>query len=218
MAKESLSEAVARAALMGLAGFGFNGGGSGWGGSGGEGRSRGPGEGGVGDDGYPHPLHTVKVNWVPGPPRYNLGIKRHIAELAARMQTKEEHERALNQFIRPGQTPLERHQAIVKGAEAEAKLESYWDDRKPRRNFSPSSSAVKAIRITPDNRVQVMWGGGKEKWYTYKQHPTPYDASLAARRLLTAGSIGMAVMPGKGFFSKEENDDSMRPAGSRRKR
>lgn len=177
--------------------------------------------------GYPSPMHTVKVNYqpfpgpyVPGQGRYNQGVKRGIAEKAARMQTIEEHEAALNGPLidllrrKPNATDREKHLAIVKGAENEEKLMSYWDDKKPRRNYSPCSSAVKAVRITPDHRIQVMWGN-TPKWYTYKAHPNAYEASLVAQRLLTSGSIGMSVYPDRGWFSKEENDDSMRPTGKR---
>ena len=176
----------------------------------------GAGRAAASDSEYPSPMHTVKVNWQPGPARYNQGVKRHIAEKAARMQTIEEHEAALNgpliELLRrkPDATDREKHLAIVKGAEDEAKLMSYWDDTKPRRNYSPSSSAVKAVRITPDHRIQVMWGN-TPKWYTYKAHPNAYEASLVAQRLLTSGSIGLSVYPERGWFSKEENDDSMRP-------
>lgn len=207
--KTSTGEAIGRAIISAALQLGAGGGMAGYvlGGMGSRGDS-------TVDDGYPSPMHTVKVNYQPGPARYNQGIKRGIAEKAARMQTLEEHNDALTKYLRalpPNASAREKHLAIVKGAEEEEKLLSYWDDKKPRRNFSPSSSAVKAVRITPDHRIQVQWGT-TPKWYTYKQHANAYEASLAAQRLLTAGSIGLAVYPGRGFFSKEENDDSMRPA------
>lgn len=206
--KTSTGEAIGRAVISAALQLAAGGGMAGYvlGGMGGRGDS-------TVDDGYPSPMHTVKVNYQPGPARYNQGIKRGIAEKAARMQTLEEHNEALTKYLRalpPNASAREKHLAIVKGAEEEEKLLSYWDDKKPRRNFSPSSSAVKAVRITPDHRIQVQWGTSP-KWYTYKQHANAYEASLAAQRLLTAGSIGLAVYPGRGFFSKEENDDSMRP-------
>ena len=208
--KTSTGEAIGRAVLSAILNLGGGGGMAGYvlGGIGGKAPSN-----STVDDEYPSPMHTVNVNYVPGPPRYNQGVKRGVAEKAARMQTIEEHNDALTKYLRalpPNATPREKHLAIVKGAEEEEKLMSYWDDKKPRRNYSPSSSAVKAVRITPDHRIQVQWGTSP-KWYTYKQHANAYEASLAAQRLLTAGSIGLAVYPGRGFFSKEENDDSMRP-------
>ena len=212
--KTSTGEAIGRAIISAALQLGAGGGMAGYvlGGMGGRGDS-------TVDDGYPSPMHTVKVNYQPGPARYNQGIKRGIAEKAARMQTLEEHNEALTKYLKQlpaNASAREKHLAIVKGAEEEAKLMSYWDDKKPRRNFSPSSSAVKEIRITPDHRIQVKWGGKPPKtnpsgWYTYKQHANAYEASLAAQRLLTSGSIGLSVYPGRGFFSKEENDDSMRP-------
>lgn len=42
-------------------------------------------------DRYPNPLHTVSVNWMPGPPQLNSMLKRGIADKAAQMQSLKEH-------------------------------------------------------------------------------------------------------------------------------
>lgn len=184
--------------------------------------SLGGGRAGAASDGeYPSPLHTVNVKYVGGKtPQMNAGVNRSIGESAGRMQTLEEHQAALNgpliELLRkkPNATDREKHLAIVQGAEDEAKLLSYWDDRKPRKKFAGRSSAVRAVRITPDHRIQVQWGTSPT-WYTYKAHPNAYEASLVARRLLLSDSLGQSVYPDRGWFSKEENDDSMRPTGKR---
>jgi hypothetical protein len=208
--KTSTGEAIGRAVLSAILNLGGGGGMAGYvlGGIGGKAPSN-----STVDDEYPSPMHRVDVNYIPGPPRLNAGLQKEVAEKAARMQTLEEHNDALTKYLRalpPNATPREKHLAIVKGAEEEEELLSYWDDKRPRKNYTPSSSAVRSVRITPDHRIQVQWGTSP-KWYTYKQHPNAYEASLAAQRLLTSNSIGRSVMPGKGFFSLEENDDSMRP-------
>jgi hypothetical protein len=123
-----------------------------------------------------------------------------VAEEAARMQTLEEHNDAINQFLKPGQTKAERMEAIRKGKQAERKLLSFWADDRPRVNYTPSSSAVEAVRITPDNRVQVKWRGKPSKknpdgWYTFLPSKDPFDASLAFQQLVTAPSLGRAVYP-----------------------
>lgn len=147
-------------------------------------------------DRYPNPLHTVGVNWIPGPPQLNSMLKRGIADKAAQMQSLKEHNDTILRYLRalpPTASDKDKHLALMRGIADEEALDSYWDDKKPRKDFSPSSSAVKAIRITPDNRIEVMWGS-TPKWYTYKQHSDPYQASLAAKELLTSGSIGRALV------------------------
>lgn len=147
-------------------------------------------------DRYPNPLHTVSVNWKQGPPQLNSMLKRGIADKAAQMQSLKEHNDTILHYVRmlpPNASEKQKHIALMQGIADEEALDSYWDDKKPRKDFSPSSSAVKAIRITPDNRIEVMWGS-TPKWYTYKQHSDPYKASLAAKELLTSGSIGRALV------------------------
>ena len=115
------------------------------------------------------------------------------------MQTIDEHNRALSKFLRPGQTPMERSEALRKGREAEKKLWSFWTDSRPRINYSPSSTAVESIRITPDNRVEVKWRNSKKMdndgFYTFLAAADPFQASEAFNALVTAPSIGRAVYP-----------------------
>lgn len=165
-------------------------------------------------DRYPNPLHTVSVNWLPGPPQLNAMLKRGVADKAAQMQSLKEHNDTILRYLRalpPTASDKEKHLALMRGIADEEALDSYWDDKKPRKDFSPSSSAVKAIRITPDNRIEVMWGS-TPKWYTYKQHSDPYQASLAAKELLTSGSIGRALVRKSkkyGQWSRAQYDGAM---------
>jgi hypothetical protein len=91
-------------------------------------------------------------------------------------------------------------EAIRKGKQAEKELLSFWADKKPRVNYTPSSSAIEAIRITPENRIQVKWRGKPSKknpsgWYTFLPSATPFEASEAFKSLVMAPSIGRAVYP-----------------------
>lgn len=178
----------------------------------------------VGADGtpaesYPNPLHTVNVNWIPGPPQLNAMLKAGVADKAAQMQSLKQHNDTLLKYVRQlpaNATPKQVHLAMMQGVADEEALDEYWDDKKPRKDYSPSSSAVKAIRITPDNRIEVMWGS-TPRWYTYKQHATPYEASLAAKKLLTCGSIGRALIrkskkPGIGDWGRAQYDGAMAKA------
>lgn len=134
-----------------------------------------------------------------GEPVNNATLDRAAAQNGARMQSIEEHNRAINKYIRPGMDPVERRWAIQKGLEEEKALESFWDDSKPRVSLRPGSSAVSGIRINTDNTISVQFGG-KGKWYTYSGGPNRFEASLAAKDLVTAPSIGRAINSKSGFW------------------
>lgn len=112
--------------------------------------------------------------------------------LAARMQTLDEHNAALNKYIVPGMNPIQLRWAIQKGLEDEQKLPSFWKDTQPRRNISAGSKAVSSVRINPDNTISIQFGG-KGKWYNYRGGPNRYEASLAAQQLVTSPSIDGAI-------------------------
>lgn len=161
---------------------------------------------------YPNPQHTVKVNYFPGKPRFNAGVQRGIGDKAARMQTLAEHNEALTKFLRPGQTPEQRQAAIQAGIKAEQELPSYWYDTEPRVMYMPSSSAVKAIRVTPDHRVQVQWGSSP-KWYSYSPSGDPQKASEVMKELVLSHSIGQSLCrksskPGCGGWARKYFDSS----------
>lgn len=90
------------------------------------------------------------------------------------------------------QTLEEHNRAIANGTEKQ--LESWWpgEDKQPRQDFHPSSSAVSDIRIMPDNTIQIRWGG-KGKFYTYRGGTNPRESSEIAKELLTSPSIGRAL-------------------------
>lgn len=142
-----------------------------------------------------YPESTMQVRITPvGDGVHNAMLQVGVADKAARMQTLREHNDAINQFLKPGQSKAERMEAVRKGKQAEKELLSFWADKKPRVNYTPSSSAVEAIRITPENRIEVKWRG-TPKWYTFKPLPTPFEASEAFKSLVMAPSIGRAVYP-----------------------
>lgn len=148
---------------------------------------------------YPESSMQVRITPV-GDGVHNAMLQVGVADKAARMQTLREHNDALNQFLKPGQSKAERMEAIRKGKQAEKELLSFWADKKPRVNYTPSSSAIEAIRITPKNRIQVKWRGKPSKknpsgWYTFLPSATPFEASEAFKSLVMAPSIGRAVYP-----------------------
>lgn len=154
----------------------------------------------VGD--YPTPNKFIyDVDYVAGAPQNNAAYKGNQNPRAMRMQTIQEHNRALNKYIRPGMNPLELRAAIEKGKEEERKLDSFWtDDSRPRRNVRSSSSAVSDVHINPDGTLSVRFGG-KGKWYTYAGGPDPYEAAMSAHDLVTSDSIGRAINSKNGWWA-----------------
>lgn len=147
--------------------------------------------------------HTYDVEYVPGAANLNAAGKANmgVIESAGRMQTIDEHNKAINQFVKtlPKGAPANRiRQALHDGMEAERKLPQFWNESSSEGNnrakFKVSSSAVTGIRLTPDARIEVQWRNSP-KWYTFKQYDNTYKASLAAQDLLKADSIGRAVYP-----------------------
>lgn len=126
-----------------------------------------------------------------GGPTFNQNYKAFPQPKYARMQSLEQHNKALNKYIRPGQSPLERRWAIEKGQEEERRLPEFWvDDTHARDDRSKaSSSAVSGIKILPNGDISIQFRG-KGKWYTYNGGSNPYEAAMEAHDLFTSNSIG----------------------------
>jgi hypothetical protein len=152
----------------------------------------------------PNPLgHVIDVTYKPGPPQENQEVDRPLSKVASQQQTIDYHNNALFKYLKPGMTQAQAHQALMKGFKEEKELPQWWDESETRVGFDfhPSSSAVSAIRITPDARIEVAWGTDPSTYYTFRQFPNTQAASQAVRELVSCGSIGRAVMP-KGMSAK----------------
>ena len=135
------------------------------------------------------------LNYIPGPEKQmNRMLMQETADEYAPRQTLAEHVAALRRYVRPGMNPAQMKEALRRGKEYEQSLPQWWDDDRPRKNFTPSSSAVSGIRITPDNRIQIRFGKGS-KWYSYRGGATPGAAAEEVQKLIgTNGkSIGQAL-------------------------
>lgn len=141
---------------------------------------------------YPKKYHITTVPAAGG--MHNAGLMEAVARDAGRMQTLNEHNDALMKYVRPGMSPEALDDAIRKGAREERRLPQYWDDLQNRKQFNVRSDAVHGIRITPDAKIQVKWKGSPT-WYTFRQYPDTYKASLEAQKLMMAPSLGRAVWP-----------------------
>ena len=132
---------------------------------------------------YGNPDGTLTLpdtkTWVDGKetvrPAMNVGINRGDAG-AALVQTLQQH-----------------NKAVANGTERQ--LMQWWpgEDTQPRVMFNPTSTAVKGVRITKDNKIQVQFRSGDGKWYTYKGGNDLRETTDIAKELLTAPSIGRAV-------------------------
>lgn len=151
---------------------------------------------------YPTPRKFVyDVDYIEGAPQNNAEYKGYPNSRAMRMQTIQEHNRALNKYIRPGMGPLELRAAIEKGKEEERNLDSFWtDDSHPRRGVRSSSSAVSDVHINPDGTLSVRFRD-KGKWYTYAGGADPFEAAMSAHDLVTAPSLGRAINKKTGWWS-----------------
>ena len=159
---------------------------------------RGPAPGTVYD--YPNRQNTfdydvtlvpVKYEGKKAVPTFNEQYKAFPNPKYARMQTLDQHNRALNKYLRPGQSPMERRWAIEKGEQEERKLPEFWVDDTHARDpkSKASSSAVSGIKILPNGDISIQFRG-KGKWYTYNGGANPYEAALEAQDLFTSNSIG----------------------------
>jgi hypothetical protein len=94
----------------------------------------------------------------------NVLLNRNNAEAAYR-QTPAEHDEALHQFERPGQTPAEQLIAAEEGMIAEKELPKYWDDDTPRRDLGGSSSWINEIEYLPSVGMAILHAGGRQYYY-----------------------------------------------------
>lgn len=125
---------------------------------------------------------------------------------------------SLNRMLQPialtgeyprAQTLEEHNRAVAEGTEP--LLEAWWpeDDDEPRKPLTPSSTAVKNIRIGPDNKIYVTFANGDpRKEYSYVAGDNPLEAAAAVTELIRSKSIGRSLLPGRGFWGmKYHNPD-----------
>lgn len=130
------------------------------------------------------------LNYIPGPAQMNRMLMQQTADEYAPRQTLAEHIAALRRYVRPGMNPAQMKEALRRGKEYEQSLPQWWDDDRPRKNFTPSSSAVSGIRITPDNKIQIRFGKGT-KWYSYRGGENPGAAAKEVQKLI--GKNGQSI-------------------------
>lgn len=140
------------------------------------------------------------INYIENDPQNNRMLQYQTGQEYGPRQTLAEHIAALRRYVRPGMNPAQMKEALRRGKEYEQNLPQWWDDDRPRKNFTPSSSAVSGIRITPDNKIQIRFGRGT-KWYSYRGGSTPGEAAEEAMKL-----IGVQESIGRNMCSKSKNN------------
>ncbi len=140
------------------------------------------------------------INYIENDPQNNKMLQYQTGKEYGPRQTLLEHVNALRRYVRPGMNPAQLKEALRRGKEYEQSLPQWWDDDRPRKNFTPSSSAVSGIRITPDNKIQIRFGRGT-KWYSYRGGSTPGEAAEEAMKL-----IGVQESIGRNMCSKSKNN------------
>ena len=102
---------------------------------------------------------------------------------------------------------LQEHNQAVNGG-YENTLDEWWPnkDRRPRKEFNPNSSAVKGVKIGTDGNIYVQWHGKNGKWYRYRGGKDLRDTSRIAMQLLSAPSIGRALVR-KGKLAHPDSKD-----------
>lgn len=142
------------------------------------------------------------IVYLSGPAQNNAGLVRTPENLESFIrQTPEEHQKALEQFMKKPEFKDNPEMAAKLGKQAEEGLVKWWNDKNPRRPVTPTSSAVKKARIGPNGDIYVTFGSsGKE--YQYEGSPDPVKASEILQQLVTSPSIGRSVNSWSGDWGK----------------
>lgn len=137
-----------------------------------------------------HPVDSFDLGliYVPGAMQNNA-LRNRAEDEAALPITQAE----MNKFIQANAPLLANYPPQVRDQMIEALLQRVpkWNpktDRAPKRPLTPSSSAVRSIKIRPDNNIDIQFGSGQT--YTYRGGVTVADAAREVLKLINARSIG----------------------------
>lgn len=128
-------------------------------------------------------------------------LRNWIENDAGIAQTQQEHNAALNTYLNNLELPVEERRRL---GIAEEKKMAKWApgfDDSPRRALTPSSSVARAIKITPENNIDIVFPNGQT--YTYRGGDNPVEASQEAMKLINSESIGLELNPHKDGWGKQ---------------
>lgn len=134
---------------------------------------------------------------VPGPPNFNASRNWGVNTPALPF-TPEEYKKIILEYDAMDLSPDEKERLFKEDIKRNAK----WvpgEDTKPKADsqsekLNPSSSAIKSLRITPENKIAIRFTNGKTE-YTYRGGNTVREAANAVLKLINSPSIGKALNP-----------------------
>ena len=138
------------------------------------------------DSGFDYP-----VIFVPGPPNHNALRNRSVNDAALPFTPEEykkireniENRKDLNQYVK---------QEMIKEV---IKSNPKWVpnvNTEPKEKLSPSSSAIRSLRITPENKIEIQFANNPKK-YTYTGGNTVREAAQSVLDLINSKSIGQSL-------------------------
>lgn len=143
------------------------------------------------------------IVFVPGPAQNNaLYVDTPENHSAFIRQTQEEHDAALDKYLKDKRFAGNPERAVRLGVKEEEKLPKWWNDHDPRLPVTPSSSCVKRARIGDDGDIYITFGTNPNKEYQYEGSKDPVEASRILAQLVTSDSIGRSVNSWSGFWGK----------------
>ena len=138
------------------------------------------------DSGFNYP-----IIFVPGAPNHNALRDRSVND-AALPFTPSEYKKVLDNIeSRKDLNPYVKQEMIREVIKSNPK----WVpniDKEPKEKLKPSSSAIRSLRITPENKIKIQFANGSNE-YTYTGGNTVREAAMAVLDLINSKSIGQAL-------------------------
>lgn len=131
------------------------------------------------------------IIFVPGAPNHNALRDRSVND-AALPFTPSEYKKILDNIeSRKDLNPYVKQEMIREVIKTNPK----WVpdvDKEPKENLKPSSSAIRSLRITPENKIKIQFANGSNE-YTYTGGNNVREAAMAVLDLINSKSIGQAL-------------------------
>ena len=131
------------------------------------------------------------IIFVPGPPNHNASRDRSVND-AALPFSPEEYKKIYNDIYDRKDLNIAVKDEMMKQV---LKSNPKWVpgvNTQPKEKLTPSSSAIRSLRITPDNKIAISFANGSKE-YTYTGGQTVKDAAKEVLKLINSDSIGRAL-------------------------
>lgn len=138
------------------------------------------------DSGFDYP-----VIFVPGPPNFNALRNRSVNDAALPFTPEEYKKIRENIENRKDLNPYVKQEMIKEVIKTNPK----WVpnvNTEPKEKLSPSSSAIRSLHITPENKIEIQFANNPKK-YTYTGGNTVREAAQSVLDLINSKSIGQSL-------------------------